>query len=140
MVRMAGGCSEIPRDPVGTIDGVRHSGVLRVGIVSDTDHPPAELESNFVAQLAQETGSRPGFTRGSPETLLPKIEEGELDIVVGRFAPDSPWSTRVTFLPAPEQQDAEEGEAAPTAAVRNGENGWVALVYKHAPELRKASR
>lgn len=135
---MGSGCSDIPHDPAGTLDRVRQSGVLRVGIVSDPGPQLEEAERILLAQLARETGSQPQITPGSPETLLPKIENGDLDIVIGRFAPDSPWSARVTFLPAPEQMNAEKGEVAPAAAVRNGENAWVSLVYKHVPERRKA--
>ena len=138
MLLMASGCSDIPRDAAGTLDRVRQTGSLRVGMVSDTDRLPVEAESNLIAQLAHETGSRPAITRGSTEILLPKIEKGELDIVVGRFAPESPWSTRVTFLPAPEHMDAKKGEAASAVAVRNGENGWVTLIYKHTSNLPKA--
>jgi ABC-type amino acid transport substrate-binding protein len=130
------GCSDIPRDAAGTLDKIRQSGVMRVGIVSDAARPPEEME-RIVAQLAKETGSRPLIAEGSPEALLPKIEDGALDIVIGRFAPDSPWNMRVTFLPALEEMDVKKGVTAPVAAVRNGENDWVELVHGHTSRLTK---
>lgn len=135
-VLLLGGCSGLPWDPEGTMDRVKNTKVLRAGIVADGDASPDAAQRRFLQFIADETGSRPRIVAGSTEELLPRIERGELDIVMGRFAADTPWGKRVTIMPTPRQMGVENGDPAPAAVVRNGENGWVALVYKHAPVLK----
>ncbi len=77
---------------------------------------------------------------GSAELLLPKLEKGGLDIVVGRFAAETPWQKRVTLLPDSRRRKNDREALPLAAAVRNGENGWIALVHRHAPILEGANR
>ncbi len=133
------GCAELPWDPEGTLDRVEKSKVLRAGVVSSAGGT-AQTYDRFLELIARETGSETRIARGSAEELLPKIEKGELDIVVGHFAADTPWAKRVTIMPTPRQMGVEDGRPAPAAVIRNGENGWVALVYRHAPVLKEGAR
>ena len=140
MLVLLAGCSDIPRDPAGTLERVRQSGLMRIGVVSDAGAPIDEQDGGFIGRLAAETGSRPEITRGAAETLLPAVERGDLDIVIGRFTPDTPWRDRVTLLPQPGWMTSGKGQAAPGVMVRNGENGWIALVHRHAAVLGASAR
>lgn len=130
------GCSGLPWDADGTLERVRRSQVLRAGIIAGETNEPVATERRFLDLMAMDTGSRINLVRGSAEELLPQIERGELDIVIGNFASDTPWTERVTIMPTARQMGARDGESAPAAAVKNGENGWIALVYEHAPALK----
>ncbi|NIJ16285.1 hypothetical protein [Sphingobium vermicomposti] len=132
------GCVDLPRDPDETLKRVRTTKVLRTGIISDASSVATNAEKSFITKLANETGSTPEIATGPAEELLPKIERGELDIVVGRFGPTTPWNTRVTMLPPVEE--LKEHERAPRAVVRNGENAWAAFLHKHAQTLTEAAR
>lgn len=131
-------CSELPKDPDGTLERVRTSKVLRTGIILEAGNSADSVHRRFLRRVAGETGSQPRIITGSAEQLLPKIERGELDIVVGRFGPSTPWTTRVTIVPAAEETDEEETASA--AIVRNGENRWIALVHKHAQKMEDPSQ
>jgi hypothetical protein len=130
------GCSGLPWDADGPLERVRRSQVLRAGIIAGETNEPIATERRFLDLMAMDTGSRINLVRGSAEELLPQIERGELDIVIGNFASDTPWTERVTIMPTARQMGARDGESAPGAAVKNGENGWITLVYEHAPALK----
>ena len=136
MLLLLAGCGGLPWDPDGTLERVRRTQVLRAGIIADDPNEPSATQRRFLDLMAADTGSRIKLVRGSAEELLPQIEKGELDIVIGHFASDTPWEQRVTIMPTAKQMGARNGESAPGAAVKNGENGWIALVYNRAPMLK----
>lgn len=128
-------CAEVPRDPDGTLRRVQETHVIRVGLVaSEKDRAPAE--QRFIEQVAQATGARADTVRGPAEAVLSRLEEGELDVVVGEFHATSPWGTRVTFVPGLKDQARGEGKMALAVAARNGENRWIALLHRHADVLK----
>lgn len=93
------GCgAQFPNDPEGTLDRVRGD-VLRVGA---TEHRPfVELDG-----VGEPTGSEPALVEefaarldadiawetGSEAELLDALEQGELDLVIGGFLDDTPWT------------------------------------------------
>ncbi|HEX8585375.1 MAG TPA: hypothetical protein VF680_13330 [Allosphingosinicella sp.] len=74
--------------------------------------------------------------RGDAEPMLDQLEQGELDLVIGRFEKKSPWAKLVTIGPPlrREMQGKTEFRLAPV--LRNGENAWIALVER---EVRDAA-
>ena len=134
------GCSDLPWDSGGTMERVRTSKILRVGLVAGDERVSGKAHRRFMERLAGETGSRPQVTSASAETLLPKLEMGELDIVIGDFTATTPWGKRVAIMPSPPDLGVVNGDPAPAAVVRNGENGWLSLVYRHADVLREGRR
>jgi ABC-type amino acid transport substrate-binding protein len=130
---MATACSDFPRDPEATLERVRASGAVRVGLIAAPQRRAQERD--FLARLAEATGARPVFELGSTESLLTGLEEGRLDLVVGEISSDSPWATRATFIPP--LDPGQEGMVL-TAAARNGENGWITLVTSHAHVLGRS--
>ena len=134
---LAAGCSEIPRDPEETLDRVRATGRFEVGLVA-TGGPRPEAESRFLRSIAAAADARPELHTGASEELLTMLEEGELDLVVGKFHHKTPWGKRVTFIPPlTGRKDAEAGMLV-SAAARNGENAWIALVHGEADLLEGA--
>jgi hypothetical protein len=129
LLLLLSGCDSFPRDIAGTMDHVTNSGILHVGIVAD---PPVEADEKALAgKIAESTGVITDFESGSAEVLLHRLEEGELDLVVGRFAGASPWKKRVAFTQA-RATPGEAGKHEPVlrAAVRHGENRWLLFVGK----------
>lgn len=137
---LLGGCADVPWDAEGTMDRVRATKVLRAGVIAPNDHDSEGAQRHFIHLLAAATDSRPRIVEGSAEELLPQVESGELDIVTGRFSHDTPWAERVTILPSLKRRRGDDGANLPAAAIRNGENGWVALVHGYAPALRERDR
>ncbi len=123
------GCEDFPKDIAGTMDDITATGVLQAGIVTDGS---AEADERSLAErIAQAAGAEAEMETGSAEVLLHKLEEGELDLVVGKFAKASPWKGRValTKAPRPEWEPAKH-EPVLRAAIRNGENRWLIFVSK----------
>ncbi len=90
----------LPRDPEETLERVS-GGVMRVGITANdpwtaTDGPSG-VEVELVEQLADELDASITWVDGGHAELLSALEHRELDLVIGGFAADDPWSSKVTF-------------------------------------------
>ena len=126
-------CGPIPRDPEGTLERVRRTHVIRVGVV-EGDRVAAWRP--LLGRVAAATGSAPRMETGALEPLLVRLEQGELDLVVGgAFAEDTPWLARVTLGPVLRR---DRGIAHHVVA-RNGENAWIMLIERNARALGHAS-
>ncbi len=120
-----GACS-IPRDPSGTMDRVEQSGTLRLGVIEGAEMNEASRRT--LARVLDRTGSRPETQRGDSEVVLARLKKGEIDLVYGELAMDSPWSREVAFsAPQGLLAKAPKSEPVPRFAVMNGENGWLML-------------
>jgi hypothetical protein len=122
------GCDAIPRDPRGTLERVRATKVINVGVIatgpaSSDSHPQQVL----LSRLGATTGAALHVEIAAAERVLSRLERGDLDLVVGEMADDSPWRGRVTLLP-PLVEPATEPAVVPTVAARNGENAWISLL------------
>lgn len=121
------GCDVIPSDPDGTLERVRGEGLFRVGLIA-SPAPPPDRAADLLRRLSRATGAKAAVEHGAAESLLTRLEEGTLDLVVGEFAEKSPWAAQVTL-------SEPIGPGGPTilaAAARNGENAWIALVHREA--------
>jgi len=129
------GCGPYPDDISGTLERVERSGQVRIGLT----HLRADDERaarRFVARIERATGAEAVFDRGSAESQLARLEEGELDLVISDFAADTPWAPSVAIVEplAMRRSGKRTFELAPAA--RNGENRWVALIER---EVRDAT-
>jgi hypothetical protein len=129
---LTGGCGALPRDPDGTLDRVRTERVFKVGLISSGNHRQAqEREQAFVQRIAAATGARPIVTEGAAESLLTRLEAGDLDLVIGMVSAKSPWMAQVAILrPLDEFPGEPPLRLAPIA--RNGENAWIMLLEREA--------
>lgn len=110
---------DLPRDTEGTSERVAGD-VVRIGFVEDGNsynQDPAFL-------LAAVLRGRGRYEHAAAEPLLEKLERGELDLVVGLFAEDSPWSKRVHF--------SEHNFHGFRIATRLGEHRWAMTVDRAA--------
>ena len=129
-------CGDLPKDPDSTLDRIRTERAYRVGLVAS----PGKTEPDFKSQLllaaiGDELHASPQFLRGETEGLLTALEEGHIDLVIGQFEKKSPWSTRVTFGPALSSRLQGKSELLLRPVMKNGENGWIALVERHARDV-----
>jgi ABC-type amino acid transport substrate-binding protein len=126
----------LPKDSDGTLDRVRAARVIRVGLI--LSGPGAALDPRagaLLARLEAATGARPRLFPGDAEPLLARLEEEELDLVVGRFTATSPWRTLVSLTPPLAREKQGKTEIVLAAAMANGENEWISLVEREAREL-----
>jgi ABC-type amino acid transport substrate-binding protein len=131
----------IPKDSRGTLDRVRSARQIRVGLILASPDPALDAESRaLLTRLSAATGALPRIVPGDAEPLLTRLEEGELDIVFGRFSAKSPWSTLVTLSPALATARQGKTDILTSAAMQNGENAWIALVEREARALPGTAR
>ena len=126
-------CGDFPRDPEGTLKRVRSEGSFHVGLVAPLGEAGLDPKAaELLRRLAAATRARPRIERGDAEPLLDRVEQGDLDLVIGRFEKKSPWARLVAFGPPlrVEKQDKTTFHLAP--AMRNGENQWIALIEREA--------
>jgi hypothetical protein len=128
-------CDGIPRDPDGTLGRVRAERQYKVGIIASGDPIGADRQRMFLSRVSAAAQARPALETGAAEPLLGRLEEGELDLVLGPMAPHSPWSKLVTFLPPLGEQVSPEGHIHLVAAARHGENAWISLLDREAAKV-----
>lgn len=129
-------CGDFPRDPEGTLERVRTQGSFRVGLITANEEGGSAREvANLLASIGQRTGARPEVMQGDGEPMLDRLEQGELELVIGRFEKRSPWARLVTIGPPLriEKQGKAEFHLAPV--MRNGENAWITLVEREVRAL-----
>ena len=89
----------VPADPQGSLDRVEGS-VLRVGasqedrliVLEDQEARGSLVE--LVTEFAAHHDATIEWTWGGEETLVTALEDGQLDVLVGGFTSDTPWSKR----------------------------------------------
>ncbi|MEQ8751534.1 MAG: hypothetical protein RIC52_17340, partial [Amphiplicatus sp.] len=132
------GCIDLPRDPDGTLDRIRAARAFRVGMIDNAegDVQAMGLARQLIARLEGRTGAEARIERASAAILLPRLEAGDLDLVLGRFDASSPWRKRVSLAtPIARLRPPREGQPY-RAATRNGENAWIMVVETESHRLR----
>jgi ABC-type amino acid transport substrate-binding protein len=125
---LAAGCDAFPRDPEGTTERIMAAKTIRVGVIPGDGE---DLVRGVTMRIAAALGARLEFVDGGEESLLPRLEGGGLDLVVGRFAEKSPWKDRVAFSDPVRREDPPGDEPILRLAVRKGENRWLMFVARH---------
>lgn len=132
---LAAGCDSIPADPDGTLERVRSERLFKVGLIA-SHAPPPPAATDLLRRLSQATGAKAALVQGPAEALLTRLEEGELDLVLGEFAETSPWAAQVTLS----EPIVADGPTVLAAAAKDGENAWIALVHREARTAASAGR
>ena len=127
------GCGDFPRDAEGTLDRIRAEREFHIGIIAPGP-AGADLGKQrlFIRQVAAKAGARPIVETAAAEPLLKRLEEGEIDLVIGEMSAVSPWSKQVTLLPPLVPASDEPAATSLSALARNGENGWIGLLHGEA--------
>jgi DNA-binding transcriptional LysR family regulator len=128
-------CGPWPRDIEGTRDRVETSRIIRVGI------PPLgaqdrALAATYLGRLARATGAQPRLEPGAAEPLLARLEAGELDLVLGEVARDSPWLDAVAVIEPLAERPLGERVIGFGPIARNGENRWIMLLEREVRDQR----
>ncbi|UVO50111.1 hypothetical protein M0208_06110 [Sphingomonas sp. SUN019] len=135
MIAMTAACSNYPDDIAGTSEHVRASRTIRVGIVaSGQGHADATVIDVYLARIETVTGARRLLKRAAAEPLLASLENGDLDIVIGEFADDTPWLTEVAFVDPLAERVVGKRTIILVPVARNGENRWIMLLEKAVRE------
>jgi hypothetical protein len=130
----AASCAKFPRDPEGTLERVQAGRSFRVGLVAPVSRTDPKVEA-LVQRVAQASGAQARVESGDAEPLLDRLEQGELELVVGRFEAESPWKTMVSFSPPLRVEEQGKTKLHLVAAMRNGENAWIGLVERQARQV-----
>lgn len=127
IVLTASGCTDLPRDPDGTLERVRATHRIRLGEVAGAPEDAAAKAA--IERVAAANGARIAHISGHGEELLEALEDGELDLVYGHFAEDSPWSSAVHFgTPPGTAEPPPKSQRTARFAFQMGENGWISAV------------
>ena len=116
---------DLPRDPEHTLERVEVAGI-RVGVAPRPPwtiggEEPSGVEADLVRAFARELGTDVRWETGSESDVLESIELGNLDLAIGGFTADSPWSSRVSFI----QPYYVLGDDEHVMAIPHGENAWI---------------
>ena len=136
-VLAAAGCSgDFPRDPERTLETIRATRQFDVGVIAPVmQDRGGHLVRAFVERMERASGADARIEIGDAEPLLKRLEEGEIDIVIGRFDKKSPWGKLVTIGPPLDTEMRGKAELHLVPAMQNGENAWIALVEGEARDL-----
>ena len=123
------GCGvQIPADPHGTLERVE-GGTLRVGatelspwVEMDAGGEPTGLEPELVTEFAETLDAEVQWATGSEAHLLDALERGEIDMVIGGFRDDTPWTDGGAVTRPYTERRTEHGVEKHVMIVRMGEN------------------
>ena len=125
------GCASYPADPDGTLDRVS-GGTLRVGISANGDWTdvtdegdPSGIEVTLIEDFAETIDAEVAWVEGGEEELLTRLEEGGLDVVIGGFTDQTPWSERAAITKPFTEVSTSRGVEKHVMAAAMGENAFL---------------
>jgi hypothetical protein len=83
-----------PKDPNNSFKNAKKSS-LRIGVVPKIDSTTISFEKKFIEQFAKKENLQTQFISENETTLVKKLENFELDIVLGGFEKKSNWKSKV---------------------------------------------
>lgn len=129
LVLAVAGC-DIPKDPEGTLERVRGN-VMRVGLIEQEPWAQHEggqasgVEVELVNRLAQQLGSRVEWQPGGETELFERLENHELDLVIGGVTASTPWAARLGLTLPHTERTVREQKHQHVLAAPPGENAWL---------------
>lgn len=136
------GCAAIPRDPQGTIDRVRETGVLRAGASPSRERVQVDgdrvsgTEADLVSGFARTLGAQVRWRIGGEQELVEAMEEGELDVLAGGLTVQSPWSDKISLTRAYARSTEGDKKIEHVLAVPLGENAMLVALERYLDEVR----
>lgn len=132
-------CADYPRDTEGTLDRVTKDRLIRVGVMANSlNGEQRGLTRAYLSRVARATHAQPRTVVGGAEPLLSYLEEGQLDLVVGELAADTPWMPDVAIVEPLAERVAGHRNIGLHPIARNGENQWIALLEREARDMRES--
>lgn len=127
---MTAGCQgRFPADSQDTLDRVS-GGVLRVGVSENEpftavapDGSVSGSEADLVEKYAATIEADVQWIPGGESTLAASMKEGDLDLVIGGFPSDAPWTSDIAFTrPYTTTMGPDGSEVKIVMGVTPGEN------------------
>lgn len=130
------GCSaHYPADPDGTLDRVS-GGSLRVGVShqppwtdtagENSPDDPGGIEAQLIEDYAASIDADVEWHAGGEEQLIKLLSERELDVVIGGFSDQSPWSSDVALTTDYAKSVGVDGKTTKhVMAIQMGENAFM---------------
>ncbi|MBT2244973.1 hypothetical protein JQK15_15630 [Sphingobium sp. BHU LFT2] len=132
-------CNVLPRDPAGTSTRVAKERAFTVALADPAVNGAPEVQ-RLVHEIERRTGAQVHWRPGTGEGLFAQLDDGTLDLVIGRFQADSPWAMNVAFGPPLLKTGTKEGPLELKAAMRNGENRWIMTVERASRAVSQEAR
>jgi polar amino acid transport system substrate-binding protein len=135
---LAAGCGlTIPADPENTLERVTGS-TMRVGVSPNppwTDisgaGKPTGTEVDLVREFAGTLQAQIEWVVGGEEPLIAALERGELQLVIGGFTSETPWTEKAAITkPYAETRDPEGKRKKLVMAAPMGENEFLLALEK----------
>lgn len=128
---LAGGCETYPRDIERTTERIEQGHPLRLGVVAGTRITP---EARAVLdRLTRELDARVERSEAPAEILVERLEQREIDLVIGEFAKKSPFRTHASLSHSIGAPEPPSGRTPVLRFARkNGENRWILLTDRLA--------
>lgn len=127
------GCGlQIPADPDGTL-GRATGDVLRVGaspdgaLVQERSGEVSGTEAELVDAFAESIDASVEWTLGSEESLVTKLEDGDIDLVIGGMTDATPWFQRAGLTRGYPGIEGSHGRSL-VWLVPLGENGFLSAI------------
>ena len=142
LVFLLTGCGlRVPTDPRGTLDAVRASQELTVGV---SHAPPWTVvrgsritgtEVDLVRTFAARLGADPRWVVGGAQHLVDQLEQGEIHLIIGGITTDTPWTTKVSPTRSYARSVDDEGkEHKHVMLVQFGENEFLSELERYLDE------
>jgi polar amino acid transport system substrate-binding protein len=135
---LAAGCGlTIPADPEKTLERVTGS-TMRVGVSPNppwTDisraGEPSGTEVDLVREFAGTLQTQVEWVVGGEQPLIAALERGELQLVIGGFTSETPWTQHAAITkPYAETKDPEGKRKKLVMAAPMGENAFLLALEK----------
>jgi len=122
-------CGPYPDDISGTLERIERSDRFAVGLAGlrPADEQAARA---FIGGLEQATGATATIDDAPLEAQLARLEHGDLDLVIGEIAEDSPWLAAVAVIEPLSRRREGRRRLGLSPVAMNGENRWIALVER----------
>jgi polar amino acid transport system substrate-binding protein len=130
---LAAGCGlTIPADPEKTLERMTGS-TMRVGVspnppwtVIDGAGEPSGTEVDLVREFAGTLQAQVEWVVGGEQPLIAALERGELQLVIGGFNSETPWTEKAAITkPYAETRDPEGKRKKLVMAAPMGENAFL---------------
>jgi hypothetical protein len=131
-------CGPYPRDVAGTLDRIEGTQRLKVGL-AELRPGDEDVAQRFLDRIERATGATATIETGPLESRLALLEHGDLDLVIGEIAEDSPWITPVAVIEPLSHRGEGRRKLGLSAIARNGENRWIALIEREVRDSAEQS-